>query len=68
MEAGWAIPHHELEYVERIGEGGNAVVYRGTWRSTEVAIKACLSFFDVMLSLAYVFVSIVVDFAFVVCL
>ncbi|KAL6049247.1 Tyrosine-protein kinase abl1 [Balamuthia mandrillaris] len=38
-EGGFAIRFKDLEFGEQIGQGSFGVVYRGTWRLTDVAIK-----------------------------
>ena len=33
------IPHHELQFGNKIGRGGMGIVFAGTWRFQDVAIK-----------------------------
>jgi len=37
--ADWIIDYKQLKFINQIGSGGSAEVYRGIWRGTDVAIK-----------------------------
>ncbi len=39
MKSSWEVNHADVEKGQKLGEGSYGVVYRGTWRETEVAIK-----------------------------
>ncbi|KAJ4830845.1 hypothetical protein Tsubulata_028535, partial [Turnera subulata] len=36
---GWYIEHHEIELLEKIGQGSTAEIYRAIWRGLDVAVK-----------------------------